>query len=458
MKKTKTKRLVSLDAFRGMTIALMILVNIPGSWKYVYPPLEHADWNGCTPTDLVFPFFLFIVGTAMAFSFAKFNYKLNTDSFLKILERTFLIFFIGLLLNYFPFFKHDLTGHGIIAGFFIVIFRLILALIPFFLFWWIIKLYFKYLRQLVMTKFPGLTLPLKIIYILGMVMVFVVLLFLLPYLLGLIPFYNKNVSHLRIMGVLQRIALAYGFASIIVLTFDRKYIPYIIAIILLLYWWLLWYFGGNDPYGLEGNIVRKIDLFVFGNAHVWRGKGIPFDPEGLLSTLPSIATPLIGYLAGRYIKDHKDKSGKWLLYFVLSGVVLIIAGKIWDIYFPINKSIWTSSYVLYTGGLAILFLSLFYLLIDVAGFKKWASFFIVFGINPLFAFVVHILWVKILIYLIRWHDAEGKVVTGYSWLYTNVFQPIAGNMNGSLLFAFTHILFFWLMLYVLYKKHIIIKI
>jgi len=455
MKNPTGKRLVSLDAFRGMTIALMILVNIPGSWSYVYPPLEHANWNGCTPTDLVFPFFLFIVGTAMAFSFSKFNYKLSTDSLLKTIERTFLIFFIGLLLNYYPFFKHDLGNNGFFMNFLIVIFRLILSLIPFFLFLWILKRYFKILSSVIHSGEKSLY---KTTYVLGLVLVFIILLFGLPYLLNLIPFYNKDVSHLRIMGVLQRIALAYGFAAIIVLSFERKYIPYVIAFILLLYWWLMWYFGSDNPFSLESSVARKIDLFVFGDAHVWHGKGIPFDPEGLLSTLPSIGTPLIGYLVGRYIKDNKDKFGKWFYYLIGSGIILMILGKIWDIYFPINKSIWTSSYVLYTGGLAILFLSLFYWLIDVKHYKKWISFFIVFGINPLFAFVIHVLWVKILLYITRWNGPGDKIVNGYSWLFHNIFQPIAGNMNGSLLFAVTHIIFFWAMLFILYKKNIIIKI
>ncbi len=455
MKNPSFKRLVSLDAFRGMTIALMILVNIPGSWSYVYPPLEHADWNGCTPTDLVFPFFLFIVGTAMAFSFSKFNYKLSTDSLLKTIERTFLIFFIGLLLNYYPFFKHDLGNNGFILNFLIVIFRLILSLIPFFLFLWILKRIFALISSIVHSSKSVVS---KTLYIIGVTLGFIFLLFLLPALLNLIPFYNKGVSHLRIFGVLQRIALAYGFAAIIVLSFDRKYIPYIIGIILLLYWWLLWYFVKDNPFGLETSLVRKIDVFLLGDSHVWHGKGIPFDPEGLLSTLPSIGTPLIGYLVGRYIKDNKDKFGNWFFILIGSGIALIILGKVWDIYFPINKSIWTSSYVLYTGGLAILFLSLFYWLIDVKAYKKWINFFVVFGINPLFAFVVHVLWVKILIYLIRWKGDDDKIVTGYSWLFHNVFQPIAGNMNGSLLFAVTHIIFFWAMLFILFKKNIIIKI
>ncbi len=449
------KRLVSLDAFRGMTIALMILVNIPGSWSYVYPPFEHADWNGCTPTDLVFPFFLFIVGVAMAFSFSKYGYKLNPKSFLRVIERTFLIFFMGLLLNYYPFFKGILGDGSTIEHLFDILKKLLLSLIPFFAFFWLVKKTFYIIDRI---SFSGISKAMKIVYLFLIAIVFVLLVIYLPQLLGYIGFYNKGISHLRIMGVLQRIALAFGFSSILILGFKREYLPYIIAFILLLYWWLMWQFGGDSPYSLETNFARQIDLIVFGDNHVWHGKGIPFDPEGLLSTLPSIATPMIGYLIGRYIKDNKQKFGNWFYRLLGYGIVLIVLGQLWNLVFPINKSLWTSSYVLYTAGLGTLLLSLFYWLIDVKGYKKWSSFFIVFGINPLFAFVVHVLWVKILLYIVRWENAEGKISTGYGWLFKNVFQPIAGNMNGSFLFAITHIFFFWLMLYILYKKKIIIKL
>jgi len=449
------KRLVSLDAFRGMTIALMILVNIPGSWSYVYPPFEHADWHGCTPTDLVFPFFLFIVGVAMAFSFAKYDYQLNPKSFLRVVERTFLIFFMGLLLNYYPFFRGTLNADSSVINILDVIKKLILSLIPFFAFFWIVKKTFFAIDKI---SFSSLSRVLKIVYVILIAILFVFLLIYLPKLLGYIGFYNKGVSHLRIMGVLQRIALAFGFSAFLVLLFKRKHLPLVILSILLLYWWLMWQFGGDSPYSLESSLARKIDLLVFGDNHVWHGKGIPFDPEGLLSTLPSIATPMIGYLVGRYIKKHKNEFGDWFYKLIGYGVILIALGQLWNLVFPINKSLWTSSYVLYTAGLGTVLLSVFYWLIDVKGYKKWSNFFVVFGINPLFAFVVHVLWVKILLYIIRWENVDGKITTGYGWLFKNVFQPIAGNMNGSFLFAITHIFFFWLMLYILYKRKIIIKL
>lgn len=448
-------RLLSLDAFRGMTISLMILVNIPGSWTYVYAPLDHAEWNGCTPTDLVFPFFLFIVGVAMAFSFSKYDYNLNSKSLFKVIERTFMIFFVGLVLNYYPFFKGNLPEASTLVVILDIFKKLILSIIPFLGFLWIVKKIFSITEGVI---FSSKTVLIKVFSIIGIALLFFLLLMYLPQLMNQIGFYNKDVSHLRIFGVLQRIALAFGFSSILILLFKRKYLPYIITIILLFYWWVLWYFGGESPYSLEGNFVKDFDLLILGDNHMWHGKGIAFDPEGILSTIPSIGTPMIGYLVGRYIKENKQKFGNWFYYMIGAGVVLIILGQIWNIYFPINKSIWTSSYVLYTAGLATILLSIFYWLIDIKGYKKWSNFFLVFGVNPLFAFVIHVLWVKVLLYIFRWKDSEGHIVNGYSWLFKNVFQPIGGNMNGSLLFAVTHILFFWMMLYVLYKKKIIIKI
>jgi len=449
------KRLLSLDAFRGMTISLMILVNIPGSWSYLYSPLEHADWHGCTPTDLVFPFFLFIVGAAMAFSFSKYDYKLNSESLIKIIERTSMIFFVGLMLNYYPYFKGDLTSDSFFINFLDIIKKLILSLIPFLGFLWLVKKIFWGISKVSTLKISTV---LKTFYVFLIAILFVIILKYSPIILNSIGFYNKDVSHLRILGVLQRIALAFGFSSFFILIFNRKQLPFLIAFILFLYWWLLWHFGGDSPYSLEGNFVKEIDLSLLGADHIWHGKGIPFDPEGILSTLPSIATPMIGYLVGRYIKENKDNFGNWFYYLIGAGIVLIVLGQIWNILFPINKALWTSSYVLYTGGLAIIFLSVFYWLIDIKGYKKWSGFFHVFGINPLFAFVIHVLWVKVLLYIIRWQNSEGKVINGYSWLYKNVFQPIAGDLNGSLLFAICHIVFFWLMLLILYKKKIVIKI
>lgn len=366
-----TQRYLALDVLRGMTVALMILVNTPGSWSHIYAPLRHAKWDGCTPTDLVFPFFLFVVGVSMFFSFAKYGNSLNSDSLLKIGKRTVLIFLIGLFLNSFP--QWDL-----------------------------------------------------------------------------------DISKLRIMGVLQRIAIAYGIGSIIVLVFNRKFLPYIGLAILLLYWGMIYAFGSSEPYSLEGNVVTVIDKAIFGQSHLYKGFGIPFDPEGLFSTIPAIVTVIFGYLIGGLVKDSEKTLVTRNL--IIYGIIAIAAGLVWGIFFPINKPIWSSSYVLYTAGWACLVLAVLVWSIDIKGYKKWTSFFVVFGLNPLFIFALSGLWAKILGRMIKITSADGKIVNGYSWLYNEVFVPIAGNLNGSLLFAIFHVVLFWLVGYIMMKRKIFIKV
>ncbi|MDP2337803.1 MAG: DUF5009 domain-containing protein [Bacteroidota bacterium] len=366
-----TQRYLALDVLRGMTVALMILVNNPGSWAHIYAPLEHSKWHGCTPTDLVFPFFLFVVGVSMFFSFAKYGNTLNRESLLKIGKRTLLIFAIGLFLNSFP-------------------------------------------------------------------------------------QWDADFSKLRIMGVLQRIALAYGIGAVIVLASPRKYLPYIGGAILLLYWGLLYFFGGSDPFSLQGNVTSIIDTAILGTSHLYKGFGIPFDPEGLFSTIPAIVTVIIGYLVGSVVKEtEKKKVPKQLIIF---GVAAIVAGLIWGLVFPINKPIWTSSYVLYTAGWACLVLALLIWIIDLKGYSKWTSFFVVFGMNPLFIFALSGLWARILGRMIKIAGPDGTPIGGSTWLYQQVFLPIAGELNGSLLYAISHVVVFWLIGYVLYKNKIFIKV
>ncbi|MBD3386565.1 DUF5009 domain-containing protein [candidate division KSB1 bacterium] len=366
----ETRRFVALDAFRGLTIAAMILVNTPGSWRYVYSPLRHAEWHGCTPTDLVFPFFLFIVGVAMRFSFKKFEYKLTKEAFLKLLKRTLLIFAVGLFLNAFPF--------------------------------------------------------------------------------------HRSLADLRILGVLQRIALAYGFAAVLSLVLKPKQIIIAIVVLLFGYWGLLWGLGGIDPYGLETNIVRTIDLKILGENHIWHGHGIAFDPEGLMSTLPAIVTALLGYLVGFQIQSRKNGSYLWQL--LAYGIIGILLGLLWHLVFPINKALWTSSFVLYTAGFAIVLLTCFIWLIDVKDVKTWAHPLIVFGMNPLFVYSLSIIWVKMIIYVVKIPLQDDTSITLYAWLYQHIFAPLFGNMNGSMLFALAHVIVFWLVSLILYKRKIFIKI
>jgi predicted acyltransferase len=263
-------------------------------------------------------------------------------------------------------------------------------------------------------------------------------------------------SKLRIMGVLQRIALAYGLAALLVLSFSKKQLLFRGGIILLLYWFLVAYNNGTDPYSLANNPASPFDTVLLGVAHLYKGFGIPFDPEGIFSTFPAIVTVVIGYLVGSVIKEtEKAKVPVKLALFGLAGVVL---GWIWGLYFPICKPMWTSSYVLYTAGWASIVLAVLIWIIDLKGYSKWTSFFVVFGVNPLFIFAFSGLWARILGRMVHVTGADGKVVSGSSWLYNEVFQPLAGNLNGSLLYAISHVILFWMLGYILYKKKIFIKV
>lgn len=363
-------RLISLDIFRGLTIAFMIIVNNPGSWSYVYPPLEHSKWHGCTPTDLVFPFFLFIVGVSTFYSLKKYGNEMNGSSFLRIFRRTMTIFAVGLFLNIFPFFGMDY-------------------------------------------------------------------------------------SNLRIMGVLQRIALAYGIGSIICLTVRKDYLWIAVAVLLLLYWALLSFFGGADPYSLEGNLVLKTDLAILGANHMYKGFGIPFEPEGLLSTIPSIGTVIIGYFVGD-ITSKGAASGKIVLKIILLGIAAFGLGYLWNFVFPINKPLWTSSYVLYTAGLAMAVFALIYLIADVFKFPSVGIFFTVLGTNALFSYFLAGIWIEMLLF-IKVQSGMEKVSL-YHWFFEKVCVPVAGNFNGSLMFAVIQVLIIWSAALVLYRKKIFIRL
>ncbi len=366
------RRYVALDVFRGLTIAGMILVNTPGSWAHVYAPLRHAAWHGATPTDLIFPFFLFIVGVAMWFSFSKFEHRPSPDVLKKTARRVVLLFAVGLLI---------LNAHP----------------------------------------------------------------------------YVRDYGTLRIMGVLQRIALAYGLASLLCLSLRPKALLATSAGLLLGYWALLWAGGGPDPYALETNLARQIDLFVFGADHLYKGFGVPFDPEGLLATIPAAVTVVLGYLAGRTLRSTLPLE-KALLHLFLAGTALLLAGVAWHPLFPINKPLWTSSYVLYTGGIAMLGLAWAVWLIDVKGWRRWAEPFRWMGLNPLFLYVLSGLWVLALIRWVRLPAGDGTTMNGYAWLYQKVFVPLAGPLNGSLLFALAHVAAFILLGRVLYRRRLFIKL
>lgn len=359
-------RLLSLDIYRGMTIAFMILVNTPGTWSHVFSPLRHASWHGCTPTDLVFPSFLFIAGVAMWYSLRKYNFEFSGSSLFRILRRVALIFAAGLFLNIFPHFDRDY-------------------------------------------------------------------------------------GTLRIMGVLQRIALAYGLGAVIILLVRKNYIWLVTLVILLGYWALMHFFGGADPYSLEGNLAVKVDRAILGESHLYKGFGIPFDPEGLLSTLPAAATVLLGFMTGNLI-SNLGTSWKTTLYLLAAGTTLVIAGYIWGKFFPINKPLWTSSYVLYAGGISMIILAAVFAIVDILGIRGWTGFFNAFGLNPMATYLLAGIWTKTMI------AVKIGEVSLYNWIFTHLCSPLFEQQKlASLMFAIMQVLFIWIFGYILYRKKIVFR-
>jgi predicted acyltransferase len=384
----QNQRYQSLDVFRGATVALMILVNNPGSWGHIFSPLEHASWHGCTPTDLVFPFFLFAVGNALSFVMPKLEAQGDLSFWKKVSKRTLLIFAIGLFLNWSPFVKWS-EGH--------LIFKV-----------W---------------------------------------------------------ENVRILGVLQRIALCYFFASIIIYYAKSRGALFISFVILLAYWLLTYLLGDSmHPYNLSGYFGTNIDKAILGTTHMYKGEGVAFDPEGLTSTITAITQVIFGYLVGGYIQE-KGKNFEMLAQLLLIGFILMLAGYIWDYNFPINKKIWTSSYVLYTSGLAMISLSFFIYLLEfknTAG--KWSYFFEVFGKNPLFIFVLSGFAPRVLA-LFRWVDhineqGEKVYTSALPWFYEHVCKNVYSSdlRVGSLLYALCFIASMFLITYFLDKKKIYIKV
>ena len=380
-------RFYSLDVFRGATVALMILVNNPGSWKFMYAPLKHAPWHGCTPTDLVFPFFLFAVGNALSFVMPRLQQEGTAAFWKKVIKRSLLIFLIGLLLNWSPFVKWN-----------------------------------------------------------GEVLQF------------------KTFENLRIMGVLQRIALSYFFASVLVFFTGQRGAFFSGTLLLLFYWILCLGLGApGDPYSLQGWFGTRLDIALLGETHLYKGEGTPFDPEGLLSTFAPITQVIFGYLVGDYIQQ-KGKTYEMLTSLFVVGTLLTATGLAWDTVFPINKKIWTSSYTLYTTGLAIYTLALMIYFMEFRNVKGWlGSFFNAFGKNPLFIFVLSGFLPRALD-LIRIPagvatDGSTRYIGPFKWYYETVCKNIPGiPENGSLFYAVTLIVFYWGICYWLDRKKIYIKV
>jgi len=372
---SEKQRLVSLDVFRGITIAAMILVNDPGNWSAVYPPLLHAEWNGWTPTDLVFPFFLFIMGVAMEFSFASRQTDqapsdpLRKSIVVHVFYRAAIIFALGLFLHLLPFF----------------------------------------------------------------------------------PWHR-----MRIMGVLQRIALCYLFAALLTLKTGVKARIVVIGSLLFGYWALMTLVPvpgyGRGQLDQDGNLAAYIDRTLMAG-HTWK---LTWDPEGLLSTLPAIATTLLGGFAGGWLRSSAKRQRK-ILGLIVAGVAGLALGELWNLWFPINKNIWSSSYVVFTSGFACLLLALCYWLIEVKNWSRgWVMPFLVFGKNAIAAFVLSILLAKTL--LIWKLNVGGKNISLWNYIFQKVFAPLANPRLASLLFALTFVTICWLVMLVFYRKKIFLKI
>jgi predicted acyltransferase len=388
------QRFYSLDVFRGATVCLMILVNNPGSWAHIYPPLEHAPWHGLTPTDLVFPFFLFAVGNALSFVMPRLRAGGDTAFWKKVTRRSLLIFGIGLFLTWYPFIQYkggQLT-----------------------------------LRHWVDPQNPE--------------------------------------NGVRILGVLARIALCYFFASLI-LYYLRPVAAFYTGLVLLLLYWALCFTLGNpqDPYSMTGWFGNQVDKAILHIPHMYKGEGIPFDPEGIMSTLPAIVNVIFGYLVGDYIQK-KGRNFEMLAGLFVAGIALMVTGFCWDMVFPINKKIWTSSFTVYTSGLATITIATMIYLVEFKNLRGgWSRFFDVFGKNALFVFALSAFLPKTL-WLIRipgHTNAKGQMQYSnpWNWLYDKVLSQLPGDPRiGSLLYAICVILLMWSICYWLDKKKIYIKV
>lgn len=382
-------RILALDILRGITIAGMILVNNPGSWGHIYEPLAHASWIGLTPTDLVFPFFMYIMGISTFISLRKFNFQFDGPTLFKIIRRTAVIFLIGLGIAWLSLSLRTFNGlSGEVSGFFE-----------------------RFIKSV------------------------------------------TNFEHLRILGVMQRLALTYCITALIAILVKHKYIPYIVATTLIGYCLLL-HFGNGFEFS-ESNIIAVVDQAVLGANHMYRDGGLAIDPEGLLSTIPAACHVLIGFYCGKLFLAAPDNGERMKRLFII-GAILTFLGFLLSYGCPISKKIWSPTFVLVTCGLASTLLALLIWIVDIKGYKKWSVFFESFGVNPLFMYVMASV-LSILLDGIKFtHNGNVTGIKGF--IYTTWLQPWFGNKFGSLLFASLFVGFIWVIGNILYKKKIYIKI
>lgn len=392
------ERLLSLDVFRGLTIAGMLLVNDPGTWSAIFPPLEHAEWNGWTPTDLIFPFFLFIVGITTHLSLAARRARGDDDSALvkQILRRGIIIYLLGFAMAMFPFYQ-----------------------------WGTIQ------------SLPNATAWDRIVY---------------------------RIEHVRLLGVLPRIAIVYVCAGLLTLKTSLKQQIVIIATLLFGYWFAMTLLPvpGENAIGAQlinthdRNLAAYLDRLILTTNHTWSGS-VTFDPEGPFSTLPAIATAMLGVIAGTWIARKDKQLLDRISGLFAAGAIGMVVGLMWNWSFPINKNLWTSSYVVFTAGMACLTLATIMWLVDYNGVKWWTKPFVVFGVNPIVAFVGSGVMAR-LIYTL-WHvNYQGKSVALQDAIYQSVFLPWLPPRVASLAFALTYVLLWYGILLVLYRRKIILKV
>jgi predicted acyltransferase len=394
----KRERLLSLDVFRGMTVAGMLLVNDPGTWSAIFPPLEHAEWNGWTPTDLIFPFFLFIVGITTHLSLSARRARGDNDSAIvkQILRRGLIIYLLGFAMAMFPFFQW-----GDISA------------------------------------IPNATPWDRILF---------------------------RIEHVRILGVLPRIAIVYVCAALLTLRTTVRQQIIIIAVLLFGYWFAMTLIPvpGENTIGAlllnthDRNLAAYLDRLILGTNHTWIGS-VTFDPEGPMSTIPAIATAMLGVLAGRWIALRDKSLLERISALFAAGAIGMMLGLMWNWAFPINKNLWTSSYVIFTAGMATVALATIMWIVDYTNVKWWTKPFVVFGVNPIVAFVGSGVMAR-LIYTL-WHvNYQGKSVVIQNAIYQIVFLPWLPPRVASLAFAISFVLLWYGILLVLYKRNIILKV
>lgn len=383
--KTDNKRLLALDILRGITIAGMLLVNNPGSWAHIYAPLRHAEWNGLTPTDLVFPFFMFIMGMSTWFSLKRYDFRLSGAVAWKIIRRSVLIFLIAMALILFGrILRGAINGNPFMDAF--------------------------------------------------------------------------NFSTIRLLGVLPRLAICYGVGSFLALLLRGRALRWTVAAFLVAYSIII--LLGNGYAFSEDNIIYIVDNTLLGPGHLYAdtvdGITLKLDPEGLVSTIPSIAHMLIGFICAEMImavRDNRDRINRLFI----TGTILTFAGFLLSYGLPINKKIWSPTFVLTTCGMASLLLGLLIWIIDMKGHRRWCRFFEVFGINPLFLFCLGTV-LSITLGAIK-VPFDGGMASLSGWIYRGVLIPCFGDPTlASLAYAIAFIVINWLIGLILYKKKIYIKI